>query len=308
MAISQETREQVEKASTLDRGSLEKLENQLTGEYQRSRSQAVTPGLVAELTELAGAIETVSSELRARKSHELDETVAALDQQVAGAVQDATADAPTLPVVPAPTDLHEQLAALDNRVATTSDATLPSAQTGTPPSAPTQGRSWLQRLRPSGEPGGSGAGARTPLFWGGIAAAVLGVILVVLGIVIGFSSASSDRSSADQAKAATQNSQAQEQQASAARDAITTASSELHTEMNSLVDAGNQLTDASGKITDAFNHATDLSNAGNSAGAVAAYQAQNAAIADLDQKLKAVQNQLAKAQQSLGALQTQRGQ
>ena len=85
-------------------------------------------------------------------------------------------------------------------------------------------------------------------------------------------------------------------------------SATLRNEVKSLTDAGNQLTDAKDAITNAFNNATGLSNAGNVAGAVAGYQSQSAAIADLDTKLKASQDQLAKAQQSLGALQTRQSQ
>src|ERR1035437_7353474 len=150
MAMSPKTRAQVEQAPTLDPSSLVQLTGELTGEYQRCRSQALTPEVVAELSELVGAIETISKELAARKSQELDERVAALDREVAQAVEEGNSEVPTPAVAqpPPPADLNEQLAALDSRVGAVSDATPPVAQTGW--------RSWRQRIGPRGQPGGTG--------------------------------------------------------------------------------------------------------------------------------------------------------
>jgi hypothetical protein len=309
MAMSAKTRGQVEQVSTLDRGALEKLRSQLAGDYQRSRSQTLTPEVVAELTELAGAIETVSKELEARQAQDLGQTVAGLDEQVAAAIGEGNAEAPTTPVVPAPTELHEQLAALDSRVGSVSGAAPPTAPTqpmaAMEPTAPTGWRARLSRIRRPGQPGGGGGRLQRILFPAGLAAALLGIILVVVGIVAGVSSASSDRSSASQDRAATRSSLAQEQSAAAIRDAITRASTSLSKAVSSLTDADNALTHSEDSIIGAFNNATGLSNAGNTSGAIAGYQSQTAAIADVGNKLKADQAQLAAAQQSLGALQAQ---
>jgi len=299
MALSSTVRGQLEQVATLDQASLEKLESQLAGDYQQSRSQTLTPEVVAELTELASAIETVSNELGARKARALDETVASLDREVAAAVGGAPAAGPTPQVAPTPVEMNEQLAALDSRVGAA------SASGAAPPTAPAGWRARLQRIRPAGKPGGTGKTQPTALFWGGVAAAVLGVILLVVGIVAGFSSASSDHSSADQARAATRSSLAQEQSAAAIRDAIAHASTSLSNAVSSLTDADNALTSSEDSIVGAFNNATGLSNAGNISGAIAGYQSQTGAIADAGNKLKANQSQLAAAQQSLGALQAQ---
>ena len=117
------------------------LTGELTGEYQRCRSQALTPEVVAELSELVGAIETISNELAARKSHADQARVAEPGVQASPKAEEvapvALAGAPegaplTAPPVATPSP---ELAPLATRGRGGSDDQTPPE----PPSGPTGG-------------------------------------------------------------------------------------------------------------------------------------------------------------------------
>jgi len=112
MALSAWTRAQLDKLPTLGDGALQELDDQLTSDYELDHALELTPDVVAELTELAAAIESVSKELSARKAHQppevaqsagiavvLNAPVAPLDSHV-----EASAIAPptTVPASPPP--------------------------------------------------------------------------------------------------------------------------------------------------------------------------------------------------------------
>jgi small-conductance mechanosensitive channel len=138
----------------------------------------------------------------------------------------------------------------------------------------------------------------TALRWGGIAAGVVGIVLAVLG-VLAFSGASSDDDDAQAVDRRTRELAAAEREADGNSKAVLADGRELGDQIEKLQDSSVALAEAQNEFVGAMNAATDLYNNGRLSDARAAYEAQAAAVADLEQRLADVQAQLAAAHERL---------
>ena len=130
---------------------------------------------------------------------------------------------------------------------------------------------------------------------------VAGLALIVVG-AIGYSSASDDDAATDKARRERGELRAEGQRAGAEREALLDEARKLDDEVVVLNVSSIQLGEAEDAVSAALNAAVELANAGNIGAAQTAYEAQAEAIADLNAKLTAVRDALARARLQLAAL------
>jgi hypothetical protein len=144
-------------------------------------------------------------------------------------------------------------------------------------------------------------------FWSGVFAGLVGIILLVAGI-LGFARATDRHAATSRADTQRGVLRATERKARNTGSTINGASGTLVDNVGKLTISSSALRTAQNAITDAFNHAVDLGNGGDLNRAQGSFAGQSPALAELDLKLAAAQQDLLHAQQSLDQLTTtQRG-